>query len=107
MSVHLYLDELTDVLRTKLDDVGERIVGLGGSPDARPITISEFTTLTSMPAGPLDVATALGVIDASLTSLIGSVGRRLEDTDDTVSVDLYSNLLDDLERHRWLVRAQM
>ena len=60
-----------------------------------------------MPAGPLDVATALGVIDASLTSLIGSVGRRLEDTDDTVSVDLYSNLLDDLERHRWLVRAQM
>ena len=107
MSVHLYLDELTDLLRQSFDDVGERIAALGGSPDARPVTVSELTTLTPMPAGPLDVATALGSIDANLTSLIETVGRRLEDTDDIVSVDLYSNVLDDLEQHRWFVRAQL
>jgi starvation-inducible DNA-binding protein len=50
MSVHLYLDQLTDVLRQRFDDVGERIAALGGSPDARPITVSESTTLSSIPA---------------------------------------------------------
>jgi starvation-inducible DNA-binding protein len=68
MSVHLYLDQLTDVLRQRFDDVGERIAALGGSPDARPITVSESTTLSSIPAGPLDVGSALGAIEANLTS---------------------------------------
>ena len=61
MGVHLYLDQLTDVLRQRFDDVGERIAALGGSPDARPITVSESTTLSSIPAGPLDVGSALGM----------------------------------------------
>ena len=107
MSAHLYLDELTDMLRQRFDDVGERIAALGGSPDARPVTVSEFTTLTSIPAGPLDVAAALTAIDANLTALIEIIERRLEDTHDTVTVDLYTGLLDSLEQHRWFVRAQL
>ena len=107
MSVHLYLDQLADVLRERFDDVGERIAALGGSPDARPGTVSESTTLAPMPAGPLEVGTALGAIEANLTSLVDAVGKRLDDTDDTVSVDLYTSVLDDLEQHRWFVRAQL
>ena len=61
MSVHLYLDQLTDVLRQRFDGVGERIAALGGAPDAGPITVSESTTLLSIPAGPLDVGNALGM----------------------------------------------
>jgi starvation-inducible DNA-binding protein len=107
MSVHLYLDQLTDVLRQRFDDVGERIAALGGSPDARPITVSESTTLSSIPAGPLDVGSALGAIEANLTSLTETIGARLAANADTVSVDLYTPVLDDLAQHRWFVDAQL
>jgi starvation-inducible DNA-binding protein len=107
MSVHLYLDQLTEMLRDRFDDVGERIAALGASPDGRAITVSRCTTLTTIPAGPLAVDVALGWLETSLTELIEAIGSRIAATTDIVSADLLMKALDDLEQHRWFVRSQL
>ena len=73
MSVHLYLDQLTDMLRDAADVVGERIAAIGASPDARAVTVSECTTLTTIPAGDLEIPPRSARLDVSLTDLIEAI----------------------------------
>ena len=107
MSAHLYLDQLTDVLRDSSDVVGERIAALGAAPDGRAITVSECTTLTPIPASDLEIADALDAIDTSLTELIEAIATRVVATTDIVNADLLTKVLVDLEQHRWFVRSQL
>jgi starvation-inducible DNA-binding protein len=107
MSVHLYLDQLTDMLRDSADVVGERIAALGASPDGRAITVSQCTTLTTIPAGDLEIPDALSALDANLTELIEAIATRIAATTDIVNADLLTKVLDDLGQHRWFVRSQL
>lgn len=108
-SVHHELDELVDVWHTLADDVAERAVTIGASPDGRAETIAGATELEGLPSGHLtdgQVLTAIGdrLSDAAIRTRerIGRVALA-----DPVSCDLVTRVTATLEKQLWMVRAQM
>jgi starvation-inducible DNA-binding protein len=106
--LHLLLDELVDSWRLASDEVAERAVALGYSPDGRAATIAASSILEPLPEGQLLDEEVIAAFTAMLTSAIGDTRERmdrLEDVD-TVTADLLHGVVRGLEENLWMVRSQ-
>jgi starvation-inducible DNA-binding protein len=106
--LHLFLDEMIDSWRNAADEVAERAVALGYSPDARAQTVAESTPLDPLPEGQILDEEVIALFTSLLTTAIGDARERmdrLEDVD-TVTVDLLHGVVRGLEENLWMVRAQ-
>ncbi|SFT03005.1 Dps family protein [Saccharopolyspora flava] len=107
--VHLQLDELVTAARGYADDVAERAVAIGVSPDGRAATVAKGSGLPEFPA---DWRTDKQVIEAivdSLGEVITRLRKRIDETDktDLVTQDLLIAISSDLEKSRWMWQAQL
>ena len=105
VSLHRYLDELAEVLRDDADLLAERLAAVGGSPDGRTVTLANTTTLDPFPSGPLGPDKALRALDASLGRVTADITESLDSDADPVTVQLFTTVLEHLEKHRWLIRS--
>jgi starvation-inducible DNA-binding protein len=106
--LHLFLDEMIDSWRNAADDVAERAVALGYSPDARAQTVAESTMLEPLPDGQILDSEVITLFTSLLVAAIGDTRERmdrLEDVD-TVTADLLHGVVRGLEQNLWMVRAQ-
>ena len=83
-SVHLELDELVDAWQQLSDDVAERAVTIGASPDGQAETIAGATQFQPLPAGHLGDRRVLEAIGDRLAQAATSTRERIERVDASI-----------------------
>ena len=108
-SVHHELDELVNAWRRLADDVAERAVTIGASPDGQVEAIAGATELEALPSGHLSDRQVLKAIGDRLSDAAIRTRQRIERVavDDPVSCDLLVQVAATLEKQLWMVRAQI
>jgi len=108
-SVHKELDELVDAWRTLADDVAQRAVVIGASPDGQAAAIAGATQLEALPGGHLDDRQVLRAIADRLSDATSRARERIERVavEDPMSCDLFVQVAATLEKQLWMVRAQI
>jgi starvation-inducible DNA-binding protein len=105
--LHLQLDEFIDSWRELLDEVAEREVAIGVSPDGcGPAALA--SRVSSAEPGQIEIAEALPIL-VSRGEVASSVRSRLERLGelDLGSQDLLMRVGRTLEQQLWMLRAQL
>lgn len=106
--LHLQLDELVDAWRLASDEVAERAVALGHSPDGRSQTIAEHTELEPLHDGQIADHEVVSGLTERLTDAIGRIRARMDRLEDVdaVTADLLHGVVMTLEKQLWMIRVQ-
>jgi starvation-inducible DNA-binding protein len=106
--VHLQLDEVVNAARGYADDVAERSVALDVPVDGRPAVVAKEQSLTEPPDGWVRDEDAVRLMADAVTR-VADRGRTLIDqlADDLVTQDLVIGIVRDLDKHAWMLRAQL
>ncbi|MEU9233677.1 Dps family protein [Streptomyces subrutilus] len=107
-SVHLQLDEVVTSARTHSDVVAERASALGVTPDGRAATVASAGAITGVPEGWVKDTDAVRILGDALDAVIDRMRERIRSTGeaDPVTEDILIGLTGDLEKHRWMFRAE-
>lgn len=108
-SVHLELDEIVDTSRLAADQVAERIATIGGHPDGRTATVAATSDLPAFPEGRIGTVEVVEQVGATIDTMAGRLRERiLRVADlDPISQDILIGTGDQLEKHAWMLRAQL
>ncbi|OKL47527.1 DNA starvation/stationary phase protection protein [Boudabousia liubingyangii] len=109
LSLHEQLDLVVDFARTSYDEFAERLVAVGGSPDARANTIAEQSVLSPLPEGYIMVDDAYKIFEAALMDVAKEMIKHIDAVDavDHLSADLLISTARELEKTAWMLRAEM
>lgn len=106
--LHAQLDELADSWRDLADTVAERIVAIGGFPDAQAATVASNSGWEHVEARAIESRDVVRIIARRLAD----AGERTRDRMhrlgdlDLASQDVLIQVLRDLEKQLWMVRVQ-
>jgi starvation-inducible DNA-binding protein len=108
LPVHEQLDRIVDDARGWADDVAERAVALGFPVDGHPAAVAT-SELPPTPDGFVDGDKVLRVTEEQLRRAIATAREGLEELGelDLVTQDLVIGILHGLEKHLWMVQAQL
>lgn len=106
-AVHLHLDEIVAQVRAASDEVAERLVAVGGSPDGRPATVAEQSGLEPIDGGPVATDKVIRAFEERLQTASDRIKKHLPalDEKDTLSADLLTGIARGLEKQAWMLRA--
>jgi starvation-inducible DNA-binding protein len=108
-SLHLHLDELVDSWHELSDTVAERAVAIGHSPDGQAAAVAGSAGLKPVHGGLINDDEVVRV----LTQRVEEVGARVRDRMDrlgeldTASQDVLTEVVRELEKQLWMIRAQL
>lgn len=107
-SVHLQLDEVVADARRFADEVAERAVAIGVSPDGRAGTVAKDSAVPEHPAGWVKDTDVVEYMIEALAKVIGRVREGIDETEksDVVSQDLLIEIAAALEKHHWMYQAE-
>jgi starvation-inducible DNA-binding protein len=107
-SLHHELDDLVAAWRRLSDDVAERAVTIGASPDGQAETIAGGTPLDPLPTGHLTDEQVLKAIGDRVSAVATRARRRIDrvTATDPVTCDLFVRVLATLEKQLWMIHAQ-
>jgi starvation-inducible DNA-binding protein len=107
--LHLHLDEIVDSARGHADAIAERMRAVQASPDGRSDTVCRQTHLAAFPAGSQPVSYVTDVIADRLATTVATARQAATriDAEDPASTDLLHALIQDLEKHRWMLCASL
>lgn len=106
-SVHEQLDTVVADARRYADDIAERVVTLGEPVDGRAAAVAEATG--GFPDGFLSCDKAVSLIVEQLNAVIDNSRTALSPLEETdlVSQDIVIELIETMEKHRWMFEAQL
>jgi starvation-inducible DNA-binding protein len=106
LPLHALTDQLADDARAWTDRIAERAVALGFAVDARAGTIA--SAAREFPAGYLTDREVIGELTMSIDAVAGTTRRSLTDLEatDAVAHDITVEVLEGLEKYRWMLQAQ-
>jgi starvation-inducible DNA-binding protein len=106
--LHAQLDELVDSWRDLADTVAERLVAIGGVPDAQASTVTSSSGWEPIDARPFESQEALRVVAHRLAEAAERARDRVNrlGTLDLASQDVAIQVLRVLEMQLWTVRVQ-
>jgi starvation-inducible DNA-binding protein len=107
-SLHHDLDEQVAAWRRLSDDVAERAVTIGASPDGQAETIAGATQLEPLPTGHLTDQQVLKAIGDRVSAVALRARQRIDRVavTDPVTCDLFVQVLATLEKQQRMIRAQ-
>jgi starvation-inducible DNA-binding protein len=107
--LHAQLDELVDSWRDLADTVAERIVAIGGVPDAQAATIASSSGWEPIEARDLESQEAVRVVAHRLAEAAERTRERMTRLGqlDLASQDVAIEVLRELEKQLWMVRVQL
>jgi starvation-inducible DNA-binding protein len=107
-SLHLQLDELIDSWRELADIVAERSVAIGAHPDGQSSTIAGTTEINGVERGPIEDRKVVRELTSRLAAVAERTRERMERLGelDAASQDVVIEVLRELEKQLWMVRAQ-
>lgn len=108
-ALHLHLDEIVDTARVHADAVAERMRALQASPDGRSDTVCHQSRLASFPAGSESVSYVTDVIADRVATAVATTRQVRDriDAEDPPTTDLLHALIQDLEKHHWMLCASL
>jgi starvation-inducible DNA-binding protein len=108
-SVHLELDEIVDTARLSTDRVAERIATLGAVPDGRATAVTKSSGLRPFPAEQVGTTEVVERVGQAIDTIAGRLRERIARSaeSDPVSQDVLIEAGDQLEKHAWMLRAQL
>jgi starvation-inducible DNA-binding protein len=106
LPLHALADQLADDARAWTDRIAERALALGFAVDARAGTIA--SAAREFPAGYLTDREVIGELSMSIDRVAGTTRRSLADLEatDAVAHDITVEVLEGLEKYRWMLQAQ-
>ncbi|MEV4420253.1 DNA starvation/stationary phase protection protein [Patulibacter sp. NPDC049589] len=106
--LHLQLDELVAVARGFSDDLAERMRALYVTPDGRPGTVAEQSSLPPFPAGEVDTAETVDLITGRIYGVCSTIREVHDDVDeaDPTTADQFHGFLERFEQLAWMVSAE-
>lgn len=107
--VHEQLDAIVEDARAWADLVAERAVTLGVPVDGRPDTVAATTSVDAFPEGFVDDGKAVALVAGQVETVVGRMRSRLDQLghQDPVTQDLAIEVLRGLEKHLWMLQAQL
>ena len=108
-SVHVQLDNIVDDARMWADDVAERKVTIDLAADGQPGDVAMQSRLEPLPQGYIADGEAVALMEgrvAGVASRARQAAERLGDLD-LASQDLIIEIVRGLEKHQWMLRAQL
>jgi starvation-inducible DNA-binding protein len=107
-SLHLQLDEVVLTARTFADEIAERAVAIGASPDARAATVASVSGLPAHPEGWMQDTAVVSYFIGALGAVISRLREHIAttETSDVVSQDLLIGVTAALEKHYWMFQAE-
>lgn len=107
-SLHEAFDELAALNQKYVDDLAERLLALDHPADGRLSTVHSGSGLPEFPEGFVQGPIAASHLVESLGALSDLARKSLENvSQDPVSEDLVLDLLRDVEKQRWMLKAQL
>jgi starvation-inducible DNA-binding protein len=109
MSVHLQLDAIVDDARAWTDEVAERLITIGGRADGQASDISRESPLDEVARGKIPDTEAVRLISERvglMASRARAASENLGDVD-LGSQDICLGILKGLEKHYWMLSAQI
>ncbi|QGN35525.1 DNA starvation/stationary phase protection protein [Microlunatus sp. Gsoil 973] len=108
-ALHLHLDEIVGTARDHTDSVAERMRALGASPDGRSDTVCRQSRLAAFPAGSAPVPQVTEVIADRVATAVATARKVRDrvDAEDPATTDLLHALIQELEKHLWMLRASL
>lgn len=108
--LHTLFDAVAETAIASVDELAERLVQLGGSPDATPERIARESA-AKVPAG--EEHNPRPMLEALVDDL-STIGRSLRDDSqevdeagDPATADMYNGFILDLDKHRWMLQAHL
>ena len=107
LPLHTLTDEIARDTRTWADRVAERAMALGFTVDARPRTVASVAG--EFPAGRVTDQQAIVHLVDLIAGVTATAQRALQDLEraDLVAHDVTVDVLEGLEKYRWLLQAQL
>ena len=107
--VHQHFDELAEAYQGFVDEVAERINALDLFPNGQVNDVASATPFAPLPAGPVRDLDIVGAFADRLETAIGRARKRIAELDalDLVTQDMIIGMVDELEKQRWMLRAQL
>lgn len=107
--VHLHLDELVYSWRDLADQVAERAVALGVTPDGQAAAVTAGSELTPVAATPTEEHVAVRDLTHRVAEIAERVRTRLYLVGeiDLVSQDVLIDVVRELEKQQWMLRVQL
>lgn len=109
LPVHEQLDGIVDDARAWADLVAERAVTLGVPVDGRAATVAAESALDDFPTGFVPDAVAVTLVRDLVDAVVSRVRSHVDELGelDPVTQDLVIEVLRGLEKHRWMLQAQV
>ena len=107
--LHLHLDDIVDVARDAADTFAERMRALGAYPDARVGVVASTSTLLAAPEGQRSTEQAARAVSTRLR-LASEALRHAHSTVETLdppTADLINQVVVDVEKHAWMLEAEV
>jgi starvation-inducible DNA-binding protein len=106
--LHAQLDEMVDCWRNLADTVAERIVAIGGQPDAQAATVASGSGWEPIEVRAIESQEAIRVVAQRLAEAAERTRDRMNRLGqlDLVSQDVAIQVLRELEKQLWMVRVQ-
>jgi starvation-inducible DNA-binding protein len=107
-SLHLQLDEITDLAREASDTIAERLRALSAVADGRVATVAATSTLPPFPAGEHDTQEVAARFTEQIRAAVATMRRVHDavDAEDPSSSDLLHGIIVGLEKHAWMLSAE-
>lgn len=108
LTLHQQLDTFVDSFRLISDELAERCVTLGVSPDGLAKTIASHSKLEPLPPGRIPDDQVVELMCDRMGTVIQRQRERLPKIEelDPVTHDLFIKSLETLEKHHWMLRSQ-
>lgn len=105
--LHLHLDELVSNWREVADQVAERAVALGVTPDGQVRTVAANGKIAAVPSEPLSDREVVSALTRRVTDVVYRARERMEQVAeyDRVTEDLLIDAVASLEKQLWMIRA--
>jgi starvation-inducible DNA-binding protein len=106
--LHTQLDELVDSWRSLADAVAERMVAIGGVPDGQASAVASVSGWDPVEARPMESQEVVRIVARRLAEAAERTRDRMTRLGnlDLASQDVAIQVLRELEKQLWMVRAQ-
>ena len=107
--VHEQLDALVNDARAWSDLVAERAVTLGVPVDGRPEAVARTASIETFPEGFIEDDKVVALVAGQLEAVVARMRARMGELgeQDLVTQDLVVEVLRGLEKHLWMLQAQL